>query len=75
MVDIKQCQKLGYAIDGEEFMVGMTAIAVPVLDAQRNFVAALATHGPSQRMSIAQAKERLPSLQKGAELLQNALFN
>ena len=75
MADIKQCQKLGYAIDGEEFMVGMTAIAVPVLDAQRNFVAALATHGPSQRMSIAQAKERLPSLQKGAKLLQNALFN
>jgi DNA-binding IclR family transcriptional regulator len=75
MADIKQCQKLGYAIDSEEFMVGMIAIAVPVLDAQGNFVGALATHGPSQRMSIEQAKERIPSLQKGANLLQKALFN
>ncbi len=75
MTDIKQCQKLGYALDGEEFMVGMIAIAVPVLDVQGNFIGALATHGPSQRMSTEQAKERLPSLQKGANLLQRALFN
>ena len=75
MADIKQCQKLGFAIDNEEFMVGMIAIAVPVLDTQGNFVAALATHGPSQRMSVAQAKDRLPSLLKGANLLRTALFN
>lgn len=75
MADIKECQKLGFAIDKEEFMVGMIAIAVPVLNTQGNFVAALATHGPSQRMSVTQAKDRLPSLLKGAKLLQTAIFN
>ena len=75
MADIKECQKLGFAIDKEEFMVGMIAIAVPVLDTKGNFVAALATHGPSQRMSVTQAKDRLPSLLKGAKLLQTAIFN
>lgn len=73
--DIKQCRKLGFAIDKEEFMIGMIAIAVPILDTKGNFVAALATHGPSQRMSVVQAKEKLPSLLKGAKLLQTALFN
>ena len=72
--DIKKCRKLGFAIDSEEFMVGMISIAVPILDSRGNFVAALATHGPSLRMSVFQAKEKLPSLLKGAKLLQTALF-
>ena len=72
--EIKKCRKLGFAIDSEEFMVGMIAIAVPILDSRGNFVAALATHGPSLRMSVFQAKEKLPSLLKGAKLLQTALF-
>ena len=69
-----KCRKLGFAIYSKEFMVGIIAIAVPILHSSGKFVAALATHGPSLRMSVFQAKEKLPSLLKGAMLLQTALF-
>ena len=57
--DLVVCAKRGYALDSEEFMDGMVAIAVPVTDIHGRFVASLAYHGPSQRMSLEQAeKER-----------------
>jgi DNA-binding IclR family transcriptional regulator len=42
----------GYALDREEFMVDMIALAVPVLDLNGRFMATLAFHGPTQRLSI-----------------------
>ena len=40
-----------FALDNEEFMDGVVAIAVPVLDCRKRFVGALAIHGPKSRMS------------------------
>ncbi|MEM7240824.1 MAG: IclR family transcriptional regulator [Pseudomonadota bacterium] len=42
--------KQGYALDREEFIDGLVAVAVPVLDSANRFVAALATHGPKDRL-------------------------
>ena len=47
--ELKKVARNGYALDLEEFHEGMIAIAVPVLDSRRRYVAALATHGPKQR--------------------------
>jgi DNA-binding IclR family transcriptional regulator len=41
----------GHAFDFEEFMEGMVAIAVPVVDDAGRFLAALAYHGPSIRLN------------------------
>jgi len=73
--DLAHCAKRGYALDSEEFMDGMVAIAVPVTDIHGRFVAALAYHGPSQRLSLEQAEKRIDVLFKAAETLKASLFS
>lgn len=73
--DLKLCRKRGYAIDSEEFMKDMVAISVPVTDSHGRFVAALAFHGPIQRLSLEDLEGRKQHLLEGAEALKNALFD
>lgn len=73
--DLKLTRKRGYAIDSEEFMDGMVAIAVPVTDVNGRFVASLAFHGPIQRISIEDMESRKEHLFDGAKALSVALFD
>lgn len=66
--------KRGYALDDEEFMDGMVAIAVPVVDPQGRYFASLAFHGPVQRIALEDAVARCKVLQDGATRLREALF-
>lgn len=75
LADLAICAKRGYALDNEEFMDGMLAIAVPVKDTAGRFVAALAFHGPSQRLSVEILEEHKGILIKGAETLKTSLFS
>ena len=63
------------AIDDEEFMDGMRAIAVPVNDNNGRFVAALAFHGPSQRLSIEYLVEHREVLFNGSQTLKQGLLS
>ncbi|MGI9387190.1 MAG: IclR family transcriptional regulator [Methyloligellaceae bacterium] len=63
----------GYSLDNEEFILDMVAIAVPITDNAGRFVAGLATHGPSQRMTPEIAKGYLPKLRAAAERLSKDL--
>jgi len=72
--ELTQIRRQGYAIDNEEFMEGMIALAVPINDPQGRYVAALATHGPSQRLTLNKAVENREVLQKGAERIEALLF-
>ncbi len=72
--DLARVAKRGYALDDEEFIDGMVAIAVPVKDPSGRFAAALAYHGPRTRMSIEKAVERKDILINGAARLTEALF-
>ncbi len=65
----------GYSLDEEEFLEGMVAIAVPVSDHAGRFVAALAFHGPTQRLSVADAIAQKKILQDAALKLRVALFS
>ena len=72
--DLAITAKRGFALDQEEFIEGMVAIAVPVRDLAGRFVAALAFHGPVQRMSIESAVAHKDVLTEGARRLSHALF-
>lgn len=72
--DLDQIKRRGYALDQEEFVEGMIAIAVPVRDPQGRFIAALAFHGPAQRLSIETAISKKDVLKTGADRLTGALF-
>lgn len=72
--ELTRVRKQGFALDQEEFIEGMVAIAVPVADPQGRFVAALAYHGPTQRMSLSEAIARKEILQNAAAQLCRVLF-
>ncbi len=64
----------GYSWDNEEFMAGMVAVAVPIHDPQKRFVAALAFHAPVQRMKFDEAKNWVPRLTEAAADLEELMF-
>jgi DNA-binding IclR family transcriptional regulator len=65
----KECKWIatnGYALDREEFIAGLIAIAVPVVDQLGTLRAALAMHAPTARMTLATAQSKLPQLKAAA---------
>lgn len=73
--ELRDIRKRGYALDEEEFVDGMVAIAVPITDHSGRFLGALAFHGPTQRISIETAKDRKELLQNAALKLRHMLFS
>jgi IclR family transcriptional regulator, acetate operon repressor len=70
---LKECKQIverGYSTDREEFMAGLIAVAVPVLDTYGQARAAIAIHAPSARMSLNEAISKLPALQAAAKKMQ-----
>lgn len=72
--ELKKTKKRGYAVDNEEFVKGMVAVAVPIHDVQGRYVASLAFHGPEQRIKLEEAVTRKDLLIEGAEKLSRTLF-
>lgn len=73
---VKECKQIaerGYSTDREEFMAGLIAVAVPVLDATGQTRAAVAIHAPTARMSLNQAISKLPALQAAAKKMQTLI--
>jgi len=67
--ELEVTRQRGYSTDDEEFMDGMTALAVPVLDTQGKLLATLSAHAPMQRRRLSELVAYLPALRKGAEAL------
>ena len=59
----------GYALDREELFDGMVALAVPVLGASGVFEAAVAFHGPTQRLDVETLMSHLPAVRDAASRL------
>ncbi len=65
--ELADIRKRGYATDDEEFIEGLVAVAVPILDPNGRFCAGLALHGPKYRITLESALDRLPALQRAAQ--------
>lgn len=72
--ELRLVRTAGYSWDNQEFMDGMVAIAVPILDPVGRFDCALAVHGPKQRISLEDARSHLPTLQTAARRIADILF-
>jgi DNA-binding IclR family transcriptional regulator len=69
--EIRQVRRNGYALDREEFMKDMIALAVPILDVNGRLMATLSFHAPTQRFDIERALGFLePMRQAAADLSQ-----
>lgn len=71
--ELSQIAQQGYSLDREEFLLGMAAIAVPVINTHGAVIATVACHAPSVRFSPDQAKEHLPQLRQAARKLSETL--
>lgn len=67
--EIAQIREQGFALDNEELFEGMVALAVPVQDAHGRFQAAVAFHGPTQRLSHKTLLQHLDTMREGAAQL------
>lgn len=74
LTELREISLNGYAIDNEELLEGMVALAVPVYSQANDFVAAVAFHGPCQRLSIAKLKGHLEAMKATSERLSKLLF-
>lgn len=73
--ELARIENQGFAIDNEEFMEGMVAIAVPIRDGSDRYVASLAFHGPLQRLSVDVAISKKDTLLRAAGKLGGILFS
>ena len=70
---IAETRARGYSTDDEEFMDGMTAIAVPIRDDAGRLLTTLSIHAPKQRHDVASLITGLPVLQTAAARLEALL--
>lgn len=73
LTEISKTKERGFAKDDEEFMEGMIALAVPIMDVHGRLVSTLSFHAPTQRLSLQQAYAYLDDLSEGAEELSQLL--
>ena len=66
---LKKIRAQGYALNDREQNVGIVGIAVPILDCDGKILAALALHGPDQRLSLKSAVAFVPQLQAASAKL------
>ena len=64
--ELAKTRERGYSTDDEEFMAGMTAIAVPILDDRGRLLSTLSIHAPEQRRHLPDLVEYLDPLRAAA---------
>lgn len=66
---LRKIRAQGFGTDNEEFIEGMTAVAVPVMDRNDKIVATIAVHGPATRLPLSLAIDHVPILREAAARL------
>ncbi|OAN76255.1 ArsR family transcriptional regulator [Jannaschia sp. EhC01] len=69
MTELEEISRNGYALDREEFMPDMIALAVPILESNERLMATLSFHAPTQRFDVARAITYLDALREASQEL------
>lgn len=67
--ELELTRKRGFAVDNEEYIDGMVALAIAVTDHQKRLYATLSFHAPAMRVPFAALESHLPKLRLAAEQL------
>ncbi len=68
--ELSATRQQGYATDNQEFMLGMSALAVPIKDGEGRLLSTLSIHAPEQRHSIASLVDQLAAIRKTASRIE-----
>ena len=67
--ELERLAARGIGIDNEEFVRGMSAVAVPVRDEEDRVVAAVVRHAPTARVMLDDLLRAVPVMQRAAEAM------
>jgi DNA-binding IclR family transcriptional regulator len=70
--EFARIREVRFGTDNEEFLEGLVAASVPVLDAGGRPIAAVAVHGPVGRLSLERVVSLVPRLRQAADELAGA---
>lgn len=73
MEELDATAERGYALDNEEYIDGMVALAVPITDENNRLYATLSFHAPCMRVSFASVTDFLPQVRKASDKLSTLL--
>ncbi|MDH3698272.1 MAG: IclR family transcriptional regulator [Flavobacteriaceae bacterium] len=73
--ELAEIRKKEYAIDREEFEVGLICVAIPIFNQNQQVVASLSASGPANRFNEDEVKNYVAILQEGALAIQNKIGN
>lgn len=68
-LELEKVRRQGFAIDDEEYIPGLIAVAVPVRDSDGKVVASIAAQAPTGRLQLDEAIAFLPQMKQAAELM------
>ncbi len=64
--ELDRIVNVGYAVDNEEYVLGVACVAVPVRNRHGDVIAAIAVQGATARLPLMRAIEFIPQLQAAA---------
>jgi IclR family KDG regulon transcriptional repressor len=71
--ELNLIKKQGYALDREEFELGLICLAVPIFNQNNEVVASLSASGPANRFEENKVSDYVATLQKGAEAIKHKI--
>lgn len=75
LLELQQIKQNGYAIDREEFEVGLTCVAIPIFNQNQQIIASLSASGPANRFKENEVKNYVATLKEGALAIQGKIGN
>ena len=73
LMELNRVKSRGYAIDLEEFELGLICVAVPIFNERGELVASLSASGPANRFEAEKVVDYVTTLQKGATKISEAI--
>ena len=73
LTELVKIQSQGYAIDREEYELGLICVAVPILNMEGEVVASLSASGPANRFEEKEVTRYVATLKKGADAIQSKI--
>lgn len=71
--ELNQIVNKGFALDKEEFEIGLICVAIPIFNQNNEVVASLSASGPANRFKKGELQNYVATLKKGADMIKKQI--